>query len=119
MNRKPDRPPSVGYSAGDRLADPPSGVGRELEALPPVKLLHGVHQAEVALLDEVQKGEPGRLVLLGYGHDQSQVGLDEGLLSLLAPHASPTQLSSLGGDQPLGSLVQLLLCLPPGLDSLR
>src|SRR4051794_15352422 len=46
---------------GDRLADPPGGVGGELEALAPVELLDRVHQAEVALLDEVEQRQAGRL----------------------------------------------------------
>ena len=45
----------VGDAAGDGLADPPGGVGGELEALAPVELLDGVHQAEVALLDQVEQ----------------------------------------------------------------
>ena len=35
-------------------ADPPGRV-EELEAFAPVELLDGVHQAEVALLDEVEQ----------------------------------------------------------------
>ena len=73
-----DRPTRVGDAAGDGLADPPRGVGRELEALAPVELLDGVHEAEVPLLDEVEEREPGGLVLLGDRHDQAQVRLDEG-----------------------------------------
>ena len=45
----------VGDAAGDRLTDPPGRVRRELEAFAPVELLDGVHQAEVALLDEVEQ----------------------------------------------------------------
>src|ERR1019366_5532726 len=52
-----DRPARVRDAACDRLADPPRGVGRKLEPLAPVELLDGVHQAEVALLDEVEQRE--------------------------------------------------------------
>src|SRR5437588_842304 len=45
----------VGDAPGDGLADPPRGVGGELEALAPVELLDGVHQAQVPLLDEVEE----------------------------------------------------------------
>src|SRR3954453_8886097 len=51
MHRDPDGPRLVGERAGDRLADPPGGVGRELEALAVVELLRGADQAERALLD--------------------------------------------------------------------
>src|SRR6266542_5337389 len=47
----------VGDRAGDRLADPPGRVGRELEALAVVELLGGAHEAERALLDQVEEGE--------------------------------------------------------------
>ena len=80
-----DRAAGVGDATGDRLADPPGGVGRELEALAPVELLHRVHQAQVALLDQVQQRQPGRLVLLGDRHHQAEVGLDERALRCLAP----------------------------------
>src|SRR5690606_4612177 len=43
--------------AGDRLANPPGRVGAEAEALAPVVLLDGAHQADVALLDQVQQGQ--------------------------------------------------------------
>jgi len=59
VDRQPDRATSVGDAPGDRLADPPRGIRRELEALAPVELLDGVHQAEVALLDQVEEGQPG------------------------------------------------------------
>ena len=36
------------------LADPPGGVGRELEPLAPVELLDGAVQPDHALLDEIQ-----------------------------------------------------------------
>jgi hypothetical protein len=55
VNWQADRPAGVGDAAGDRLSDPPGCIGGELEALAPVELLDGVHQAEVALLDEVQE----------------------------------------------------------------
>src|SRR5437660_1289835 len=64
VSGEPDGAAGVGDAALDRLADPPGRVGRELEALPPVELLDRVHQPEVALLHEVEEGEPRRLVLL-------------------------------------------------------
>jgi hypothetical protein len=84
VHREADGPARVGDTTGDGLADPPRGVGRELEALAPVELLDGVHEAEVALLDEVEQRQTGGLVLLRDRHDESQVGLNEGPLGLLA-----------------------------------
>ncbi len=41
--------------AGNRLANPPGGIGAESETLAPVVLLHGAHQADVAFLDQVEQ----------------------------------------------------------------
>ena len=55
VHRDADRAGLVGDRAGDRLADPPRGVRRELEALGVVELVDRPHQAEVALLDQVEQ----------------------------------------------------------------
>src|SRR3954447_15009376 len=75
-----DRARLVGERTGDRLADPPGRVRRELEALAVVELLRGAHEAERALLDEVQEREALVAVVLGDRDDQAQVGLDHLLL---------------------------------------
>src|SRR5215831_8997752 len=41
--------------AADRLSNPPSGVGREFEATPIFELVDGLHQADVAFLDQVEE----------------------------------------------------------------
>ena len=77
-----DRAGLVGDGPGDGLADPPRGVGGELEALRVVELLDRPHQAEVALLDQVEEQHPPADVALGDRHDQAQVGLGQLLLGL-------------------------------------
>ena len=52
MDRDPDRARLVRERPGDRLADPPGGVGRELEASALVELLRGADESEGALLDQ-------------------------------------------------------------------
>src|SRR5205823_2714895 len=79
-----DRAAGVGDAARDGLTDPPRGVRRELEALAPIELLDRVHQAEVALLDQVEQRQARSLVLLRDRDDQAEVGLDEGLLCVFA-----------------------------------
>src|SRR5439155_23009480 len=112
-----DRTAGVGDAPRDGLTDPPRGVGRELEALPPVELLDGVHQAEVALLDQVEEGETRSLVLLGDGDDQPQVRLHERALRLLALSDRAAELTLLaGGDA--GPLVQLAPGGVPAFDGL-
>src|SRR6266536_823953 len=61
VDRQADGPgTAVGGPTGDRLADPPGRIGRELEALAPVELLDRAQQPQVALLDQVAEGKPGR-----------------------------------------------------------
>jgi hypothetical protein len=64
-----------------------------------------VHQAEVALLDEVQQRQAGRLVLLRDGHHEPEVGLHERAFRILAATDGAAKLSLAGrGDVGAGSL---------------
>ena len=76
VHRHADGARLVGDGPGDRLADPPGGVGRELVALAVVELLDGADEAEVALLDEVEERQAATDVALGDRDDETQVGLD-------------------------------------------
>src|SRR5215213_5430641 len=102
VDRNPDRARLVGERTGDRLADPPRRVGRELEPLAVVELLRGAHQAERALLDEVQERQALVAVVLGDRDDQAQVGLDHLLLrvEVAALDAACEVDLLLGGEQP-------------------
>ena len=77
MDRQADRAALVGDRAGDRLADPPGGVGAEFEAALVVELVGGLHQADVAFLDQIQEGEAATDVFFGDGDDQAEIGLDQ------------------------------------------
>ena len=72
-----DRARLVGDAARDGLADPPRRVGRELVAAAPVVLLDGAHQADVALLDEIEEEHAAADVAFRDGHHEPQVGLDQ------------------------------------------
>ena len=82
MHRDADGSRLVGNAAGDGLADPPGGVGRELVTATVLELVHGLHQADVTLLDQVQELQAAVGVLLGDRNDQAQVGFDHLLLGL-------------------------------------
>ena len=82
VDRHPDRARLVGERAGDRLADPPGRVGRELVAAAPVELLDGADQAERALLDQVEERQALVAVVLGDRDDEAEVRLDHPLLRL-------------------------------------
>ena len=75
-----DRAALVGERAGDRLADPPGRVRRELVPHPVVELLDRADQAEVALLDQVQQRHAGLRVVARDRHDEPQVALDQAAL---------------------------------------
>src|SRR5437867_582142 len=78
----PDRARLVGDGARDRLPDPPGRVGRELVTAAVLELVHRLHEADVALLDEVEELEPPVRVFLGDRDDEAEVRLHHLLLRL-------------------------------------
>ena len=81
-----DRARLVGNGARDGLANPPRGVSRELIAAAPLELIHRLHQADVALLNQIQELQAAVGVLLGDGNHEAKIGLDQLLLGLLGLH---------------------------------
>jgi hypothetical protein len=118
VDREPDGATRVGDASGDRLADPPGRVGGELESLAPVELLDGVHQSEVALLDEVEEGESRCLVLLRDRHHEPEVRLHELTLGLLALSRHPSEFALAGRGEALAAGVEFLDGFLAGLDGL-
>ena len=82
VHRDADRARLVGDRTRDRLPDPPRRISRELEPAAVLELVHRLHQADVALLDQVQELQPAVGVLLGDRDHQAQVGLHHLLLGL-------------------------------------
>src|SRR5262252_3489999 len=70
----------VGDGAGDGLADPPRGVDGELVAAAVLELVHGLHEADVAFLDQVEELQSAVRVLLRDRDDEAEVGLHHLLL---------------------------------------
>src|SRR5918998_364990 len=79
VHRYPYRAALVRHRPLHRLPYPPRRVGGEAEATVGVVLLDGLHEAYVALLDEVLEGQPVAAVLLGYRNHETEVLLDEAL----------------------------------------
>src|SRR5215204_2581288 len=81
----------VRHRALHRLPYPPRGIRGEPEAPIRVELLYGLHQADVALLDQVLEGQPVAPVLFGNADHQPEVLLDKPLpgspVSGLGPQA--------------------------------
>ena len=69
VDRDPDRACLIDDRPGDALADPPGGVGRELVASLVVELVDGLHEADVALLDQIEERHVVVQVSLRDGHD--------------------------------------------------
>ena len=86
MDRQADGLALVGQGALDRLLDPPRRVGAELAALLRVEALHRLHQADVALGNQVEQRQAVVGVVMGDLHHQAQVRLDHVLTRrLVAP----------------------------------
>jgi hypothetical protein len=100
MDGEPDRTPLVRQRAGDRLANPPGRVRRQLEAERVVELLDRPDQAEVALLDQVEERHAGLRVVARDRHHETQVRLDQlPLRGLVAEVLEPRELALLRGGQ--------------------
>ena len=82
VHRNADRARLVGDRAGDRLADPPGGIGRELVAAAIFEFVDRLHQADIAFLDQIEELQAAVGVFLGDRDHQPQIGLDHLLLGL-------------------------------------
>src|SRR5690606_21077715 len=77
VEREPHDAALLGERLEDGLADPPDGVGDELEPARLVEPLRRLDQPVVPLVDDVGQREPLALVLLRDGDDEAEVGADE------------------------------------------
>ncbi|QTK80944.1 RNA Polymerase Sigma Factor RpoS [Agrobacterium tumefaciens] len=80
VHRNTDRAGLVGNRAGDCLPDPPRRIGRELVTTTVFKLVHRLHQADIAFLNEIEELQAAVGVLLRNRDHETQVGLDHLLL---------------------------------------
>ena len=83
MHRNTDGAGLVGDRSRDGLADPPRRVGGKLVAFGIVELFHGFDQAEIALLDQIQKQHPAADIALCDGHHEAEVGFRHALFGRL------------------------------------
>ncbi len=73
-----DQPPVVEDKTQDVGADPPGSVGRQFHAAVRIVPLDGLHQPDVALLDQVHDVAVGAAVLVGDLDHKAKVGGHEG-----------------------------------------
>src|SRR5512146_3062224 len=71
--RDADRPRLVRDGACDRLTNPPGRIGAELIAALVFKLVDRLHQADVALLDQIQELQAAVGIFLGDADDETEV----------------------------------------------
>src|SRR5471030_270088 len=83
----------VGDRTGDGLAYPPRCIGRKLVAATVFELVHRFHQADVALLDQIEELQAAVGVFLGDRNDQAQVGLGHFALGLARLHFTSRHLA--------------------------
>ena len=80
VHRNTDGARLIGDRAGDRLPDPPRRIGRELVAAAILELVDGLHQADIAFLDQIKELQAAVGVLLGDRDHEAEVGFDHFLL---------------------------------------
>ena len=93
VHRDTDGAGLIRDGAGDGLTDPPGGVGRELVTATVLELVDGLHQADVAFLNEVEELQAAVGVLLRDRDDESKVGFDELALGPLGVHVTLNDLA--------------------------
>ena len=83
VHRNADGAGLVGDGAGDGLANPPRGVGGKFVAAAPFEFVDGLHQADVAFLNQVEELQAAVGVFLGDGNHQAEVRFDQFFFGLL------------------------------------
>src|SRR5580692_8886464 len=86
VDRDANRARLISNCTSNRLPNPPRGVGGELIAAPVFELVHGLHQADVAFLNQVEKLQAAVGVFFRNRNYETKVGLDQLTLGLLRIH---------------------------------
>src|SRR5262249_25884287 len=73
----------VGDGPGNRLPDPPRGIGAELVTAAIFVFVDGPHQARIALLDQIQEAQAPIAVFLGDADHQAQISAGQITFGLL------------------------------------
>ncbi len=107
MNRETNGATRVCNATSNGLTDPPRCVCREFETLAPVKLFDGMHQTQVAFLNQVKKRQTRCLIFFGDRNNETQVGLHELTLGLCAIALIFAQLAATVWSERLVTLFEL------------
>ena len=71
------------------MPNPPRGVRREPISTSVVEAFDGLHQADIALLNQVNQGQPAAIVAPSNAHHEPQIGLYETVLGFALAKISP------------------------------
>src|SRR5690606_8028782 len=77
VNRNTNRTALIGDGSGDRLSDPPGGVGAEFVPALVFEFLGRTNETDIAFLDQIEEGHPTTHVLLGNADHKTRVGGDQ------------------------------------------
>ena len=77
VHRNADGAGLVSDGARDGLADPPGGVRREFVAAAVLEFVHGLHQADVAFLNQVEELQAAVGIFFGDRDHKAQVGFNQ------------------------------------------
>ena len=83
MDRDADRPCLVGNGTGNRLTDPPCGVGTEFKAFIIIELFNCFDQAQIPFLDQIQEQHAAAHIPFGNAYHQTQVRLRQAAFCLI------------------------------------
>ena len=100
MHRDADGTGLIGNGPVNGLADPPGGIGAELEFAAELKLLDRPDQSLVAFLDQVKERKATTGVFFGDRDHQAQVGFDQVLTGNLAVAGQVQVALDLARDSP-------------------
>src|SRR3989338_4865707 len=88
VDRDTDRARLVGNRPGNRLANPPRRICRELVTALVLELVHRLHETDVPFLNEIQKLQSPVGVFFGDADHQAEIGLDQLLFGEVGPGLS-------------------------------
>ena len=95
------------------LADPPGRIGGKLVAATVFELVHRLHKAYIAFLNEIQELKPSVGVFLRDAHDQAKVGLYKLLLGVSGPDLCQADLLTIHHDVSAGHCRLFFYLLEP------
>ena len=88
VDRNANRSCLIGERPRDALAYPPRRIGAELESFPILISLGSFHESDIALLYEVQQGQPSSGVVFRDINHQAKVASNEFVFALFQHNSS-------------------------------